>query len=184
MLSTDWVNSFREQGFAMIGAPFSLIEIATLRAHFAEAMRRRTLKLGDSQSPLRFVSHNDPITRGFHSRLVPLVSSIVCSQVKPSYTYFSAYVEGANLPRHCDRSQCEYTISLLVDCFPLVCDRSPWPLCLGLTGGDMEVHLGIGEAVLFQGTKISHWRPHLQDGHTSSSIFFHYVDQSFRGPLD
>ena len=35
--------------------------------------------------------------------------------MKPTYTYLSAYVKGADLPPHTDRPDCEYTVSFVID---------------------------------------------------------------------
>jgi len=35
---------------------------------------------------------------------------------------------------------------------------------------------GIGDALLFRGRYLSHWRDQLPEGYTSSSILFHFVD--------
>ena len=34
--------------------------------------------------------------------------------MKTTYTYISAYVKGADLPAHTDRSECEYTYSYII----------------------------------------------------------------------
>ena len=35
--------------------------------------------------------------------------------MRPTYTYLSAYVNGAELPPHTDRADCEYTVSFIID---------------------------------------------------------------------
>lgn len=77
-------------------------------------MNLNTWTLGDRQS-LRYKSHNEPISRFLHYELLPLIEHIVERRLKPTYTYLSIYVNGAELPEHTDRKECEYTVSLIID---------------------------------------------------------------------
>jgi hypothetical protein len=46
-----------------------------------------------------------------------------------------------------------------------------------MTGeGAISLTQGIGEALLFRGRYLTHWRDRLPEGYTSSSILFHYVN--------
>src|SRR5439155_112893 len=50
--------------------------------------------------------------------------------------------------------------------------------------GEVAVFQGIGDGLVYRGPEVPHWRDRLPDGHTSTSIFFHYVAADFAGPLD
>jgi hypothetical protein len=45
------------------------------------------------------------------------------------------------------------------------------------------VFQGIGDALLYRGCRLTHSRDSLLEGHTSTSIFFHYVRKDFAGSL-
>ena len=70
--------------------------------------------LGDRQSN-RYKAHNEPMSRFLHYEILPLIEKITGKHLKPTYTYLSAYVKGADLPGHTDREDCEYTVSFVVD---------------------------------------------------------------------
>ncbi len=171
-------------GFAVMGRPLHPFHLASLRARYRRLVRSNGLQLGDTQSPLRYVAHNEPVARFFHRQLAPVVSTIVGRTVTPSYVYLSAYQPGADLPRHTDREQCAYTLAMLVDCTPEPRSHSPWPLKLELPQESVAVYQAVGDALLYRGTELPHFRDPLPDGRSSTSLFFHYVDQSFEGPLD
>lgn len=82
--------------------------------YYRENIKSGIWPLGDRQSK-RYKGHNEPFSRFLHYELVPLISLIVGKPVKPTYTYLSAYVKGADLPPHTDREDCEYTVSFIID---------------------------------------------------------------------
>src|SRR5262249_44129453 len=101
-----------------------------------------------------------------------------------SYVYFASYFGGALLNRHIDRPQCEHSISLLLDYTPEPLGRSGWPLFLDAPRGRVRLDQAIGDAVVYCGRELPHFRRALPASHTSTSFFFHYVDASFAGSLD
>jgi hypothetical protein len=85
-----------------------------------------------------------------------------------------------------DRPQCEFSISLLIDYDPEPDGPCGWPLFLehqSLPGGIAAADLGLGDAVLYRGRQLVHYRDQLPDGHQSSSLFFHYVGEDFVGDV-
>jgi len=85
-----------------------------LRKYYQETIDKNVWVLGDRQSK-RYKAHNEPMSRFIHYECLPLIEKIVGKPMKPTYTYLSAYVNGAELPQHTDRPDCEYTVSFVVD---------------------------------------------------------------------
>jgi hypothetical protein len=161
--------------------PFHL---GALRRYYRYLIRSGRVQLGDGQSPRRFVVHNESVTRFFHWQLSTAVSAIVGEPVKPSYCYLASYQSGAMLPRHTDRPQCEFSVTMLVDCSPEPAVESPWPIHLQTSSGETTVYQAIGDGLVYRGRTLPHYRTAQPDGSTSTSVFFHYVPESFAGPLD
>ena len=175
---------FRVEGWAPIGNLIHPFHIGALRRRYRRLLRHGGMTLGDSGSPHRYVVHNESVARFFHYQIASAVSAVAGVPVKPSYVYVSSYRGGAELPAHTDRAQCEYTVSLLLDHTPEPMEQSPWPLYLVTASGPIAIWQGIGDGVLYRGRQLVHYRSRLPDTMTSASIFFHYVDREFRGPLD
>ena len=142
------------------------------------------MSLGDGQSALRYVVHNEVVARFLHQNLTPVVAAVAGVPVKPSYVYTANYLPGAVLPRHIDRAQCKYSISLCVDYLPEPVDATPWPLWLETATGTVAVYQELGDALFYRGCELPHFRTQLPPGHRSTSLFLHYVDAAFTGPLD
>ena len=160
--------------------PFHLGE---LRLHLRRLVRLGQMQDGDGQTPLRWVRHNDAALGIFHRGLTGLVSAIVGEPTKPSYVYAAVYHDGACLPRHIDRPQCAYTLSLCVDCIPEPYREVPWPIELEASGRRVSVYQGLGDGLLFKGAELAHGRPPLPEGFTVAAVFCHYVPTAFTGSL-
>ena len=59
----------------------------------------------------------------------------------------------------------------------------PWPIFLEIDGETKELLLQMGDTVLYQGTKIPHWRDELPTGYETTAVFFHFVNKKFQGSL-
>ena len=90
----------------------SVLEV--FQNYYKRTIKSGTWILGDRQSN-RYKAHNEPMSRFLHYECLPLIERIVGKSLKPTYTYLSAYVKGADLPQHTDRPDCEYTVSFVVD---------------------------------------------------------------------
>jgi len=175
---------FREKGYA---PPTSLIHpfhTAALRRYYRYLIRTRRIGLGDGQSSLRYVAYNDPVARFFHRQLAVTLSAVAGEPLKPSYVYMASYLSGAELKKHTDREQCEFSITLCLDFSPEPDLETPWPIRLDTPSGSVTVHQALGDGLAYRGTKLPHYRDVLGEGKTSTSIFFHYVAADFVGSLD
>jgi hypothetical protein len=100
--------------------------------------------------------------------LLPKIESAAGMKLLPTYTYFRVYKPGDILPKHTDRpGACEFSISL--------CLRKKgkiWPIFITNTA----VMLEEGDAVLYKGCEVTHWREPYTEGMKQAQVFLHYVD--------
>jgi len=189
--SSDWTTvatqaarMFRERNYCPLPSVIHPFNLAALRRYYRNAIRSGAIQLGDEQSSRRYVAHNEPIAKFFHRQIANVVSAIVGEPVKPSYVYLASYLEGAELKKHTDREQCEFSVTLCLDFSPEPELATSWPICLDTPAGTVKVYQALGDGLVYRGTKIPHYRSTLAVGHTSTSIFFHYVPADFAGSLD
>jgi hypothetical protein len=174
---------FQDKGYVPLPSLLHPFHVAALRRHYRTLIRRGSIRLGDAQSALRYVAHNEPVARFLHQQLTGMISSIAGEPLKPSYVYLASYLPGAELETHTDREQCEFSITLCLDFSPEPVLATPWPICLQTPTGTVEVHQALGDGLAYRGTQVPHFRRPLGPGQTSTSIFFHYVAFDFEGPL-
>lgn len=175
-------HQFRD-GYAAVGGLLHPYTLGAARLYFRRLIRQRRAHLGDGQSELRWVAHNEPVARFFHHQLTAIVAAVACVDIKPSYVYFSCYEGGASLEWHTDREQCDISLSMLLDYSPQPAALSPWPLLLETPRGRIAIHQRIGDALAYRGRDIPHARDRLRGSHASMHLFLHYVPSGFSGEL-
>jgi hypothetical protein len=177
-------EQFHTEGYAAVSGLLPPFHLGALRRYYRYHTRIGSFKLGDQQVERRQVKHNETLARFFHAQLAGAVSDLVGTVVKPSFVYVAAYESGAKLAKHLDRPQCQYSITLSIDATPEPDGASPWPIRLETPDGAVSFYQSLGDALLFQGTRLPHFRDELEDGCTSTSMLFFYVDDAFDGPLN
>lgn len=177
-------RNYREKKYATFPSLIHPFHVAALRRYYRCLIRKGLIQHPDPQCPQRLVAHNEPVARFFHNQLTNIVSAVAGEPVKPSYVYLASYQPGAELKKHTDREQCEFSISFCLDFSPEPGRETPWPLCLDTPQGKIKIHQALGDGLFYRGTRVPHYRDVLPEGMTSTSIFFHYVSASFTGPLD
>jgi hypothetical protein len=177
-------HQFREKGYAPLGNLIHPFNLAALRRYYRHAIRRGAIRLGDEQCPRRYGTHNESVARFFHLQIANPISAVMGEVIKPSYVYLASYLSGAELRKHTDRQQCEFSVTLCLDFSPEPELATSWPIRLDTPEGAVTVYQALGDGLVYRGTKVPHYRNVLSEGHTSTSIFFHYVPVDFSGPLD
>jgi len=175
---------FREKGYVPLCSLIHPFNLAALRRYYRHAIRRGSIRLGDEQSSRRYVAHNESVARYFHHQLARAIGAIAGEGIKPSYVYLASYLSGAELMKHTDRVQCEFSVTLCLDFSPEPELATSWPIRLNTGKGSVAVYQALGDGLVYSGTKVPHYRNALADGYTSTSIFFHYVTADFSGPLN
>jgi hypothetical protein len=175
---------FREKGYAPLGDLIHPFHIAALRRYYRYLIRTGSIRLGDGQSPRRYVAYNEPVARFFHHDIAARLSAVAGESLKPSYVYLASYLGGAELKKHTDREQCEFSVTLCLDFSPEPTLATPWPIRLDSPTGTVTIYQALGDGLAYRGTRLPHYRGLLGEGQTSTSIFFHYVAADFAGSLD
>lgn len=175
---------FRSKGYAPLGGLIHPFHIAALRRYYRYLIRSGAVQLGDGQSPLRYVAYNEPVLRFFHQQIATSLSAVAGEALKPSYVYLASYLSGADLKKHTDREQCEFSVTLCLDFSPEPVLATPWPIRLDTPAGTVTVYQALGDGLAYRGTQLPHYRDKLGQGQTSTSVFFHYVGADFSGSLD
>jgi len=86
----------------------------------------------------------------------------------PTYSFWRMYTKYADLKKHKDRPSCEISVTVQI-----CSDGTDWPIFIDGT----PVSLKNGEAVIYWGTDVAHWREEFE-GDYHAQAFLHYVDQA------
>jgi len=100
------------------------------------------------------------------------VESVIGRPLKETYAFWRVYHAGAQLEPHHDRESCEVTVSVTIACEH---PDQGWPFGLrDLRDKTTLIDLPPGDAIIFQGHEIEHWREELRGGR-HKQLFLHYV---------
>src|SRR5437879_2761536 len=148
---------FQERGYAPIGGLIHPFHLAALRRYYRYMIRCGKIHLGDGQSPRRYVAHNEGVARFFHHQIANTISAIVGQPVKPSYVYLASYLSGAELKKHTDREQCEFSVTLCLDFSPEPLKDTSWPILLDTPKGQITVSQALGDGLVYCGSSVQYF---------------------------
>ena len=120
--------------------------------------------------------------------LTPIMSKLVGRDLLPSYTYFRIYLKDDICRVHSDRPSSEYGLSMTLD----YSDGEVWDLQIGKERIDSlyplsddfgsmnhaSIGMGIGDAVLYQGSHYAHGRMRPNPNGWSAHLFLFFVDRN------
>ena len=173
-----------EHGYVIVEDLIHPFHVGALRRYYRNRTRRGLYSVGDEQVRRRFASHNEDVARFIHRQMTYALSDIAHVALKPSYAYFVSYLGGADLDKHYDREQCDYSITVCIDVTPEPNGESPWPIQLETSEGTAKIYQALGDALIYRGCSVAHWRERLPRGQTSTSLLLHYVDNTYQGSLN
>lgn len=102
----------------------------------------------------------------------PAIEALVDRDLEPAYAFWRIYARGAELRPHVDRNACEVSATL-----PIFSDPADgaWPIHVrDLDGADQGISLRAGQALVYQGCRIQHWREPFR-GERQYQLLLHYV---------
>lgn len=124
-------------------------------------------------SPSQYARYAEPIVEVILENSTSEISSLVGKSVVPTYSYSRIYVKGDELVRHTDRPSCEYSVTVHVATV-----GEPWPVWMQKEGGPpTKVVLYPGDAVVYKGCEIAHWRDPMVDCDINVQFMLHYVTE-------
>ena len=112
-------------------------------------------------------AYNPPRTHTAMYKYKFQIQDAVGKKLYGTYSYGRLYRKGNVLEKHTDREASEYGVSVVTG----MSGDHQWPLYIDGT----EVNLEIGDAVVYKGTELEHWREENKNGWYTISLFF-FVD--------
>ncbi len=163
---------FARQGFVIVSRFAPEPALARAREHLTARAAAGTVITDDEQVPGTPSVYGGVVLDGLMEELRPTVEHCTGLRLYPTYSYGRLYRHGDTLPKHRDRAACEISVSLNLSQEP----DEPWPLHMQFGQHDIAVTLKPGDALLYRGTELTHWREPYA-GTCMAQIFLHYVDQ-------
>lgn len=102
------------------------------------------------------------------------VESATGLQLDPSYSFTRVYQKGDELKPHVDREACEISVTCHI-----ATKGAPWPIYMKAPGKAPTVHyLEPGDACIYKGCEVTHWRDKAVDTDINVQVMLHYVNKN------
>jgi hypothetical protein len=109
--------------------------------------------------------YGTPLTDAILLKTTPAVSKEIGLPILPSYSFVRVYTKFSELKKHLDRESCEISATVHIGS-----DGTEWPIFIG----EEKLLLKPGDGVIYNGTKIPHWREEFL-GDWYVNVFLHWV---------
>ena len=169
-----WRGELRARGFVVLRDLFGGVFAAALRAYYRRLETEGYLMGGDRRTRGAPLLYDEPLLDFLAGQLAPVLSRVTGGRSRPTFTYLRVYDPGAILGRHRDQPFCRWTVDLVVGGVPAPARRTAWPLWIDGRRGPEPVRLGLGDAVLYRGDRVLHWRHPQRRGRTTMLASLHY----------
>ena len=133
--------------------------------------QQQTIK--DPQCPISEAVHGSPVFDKLLLDLLPSFEQASGKRLYPTYSYARLYLPGEELANHTDRPSCEISATLT-----LGFEGDVWPIFMGNQDKSVKnkIKMKAGDAVMYRGCEVNHWRNKYKNGKWQAQVFLHYVD--------
>jgi hypothetical protein len=169
-----WRRALRTSGYAVLRDLFPPLFITAVRTYYRRLEREGSLLDGDTRRRGRPLVHDEPLLVFLGTQLAAVVRQVTRERVRSTFSFLRVYGGGAVLARHRDRPACRWNVDLVVGGDPPPGRGTAWPLRIAARSGCRAVRLGLGDAVLYRGTHLVHWRSAQPAGRSTALACFHY----------
>jgi hypothetical protein len=126
---------------------------------------------GDESSP--YIMYSDSLIEVVLKNSIEHIEEIVGYPVYPTYSYARIYLKGDELKAHVDRPACEISVTVHVATV-----GEAWPIWMHPPGGEpVSYTLEPGDAVIYKGCEVRHWREKAINTDINVQFMLHYVKQ-------
>jgi len=126
---------------------------------------------GTTDATALFV-YADPLVEVLLSATLHAVEEATGLTLLPTYSYARVYQAGEQLPKHVDRAACEISVTINIASIGGIS-----PLLVQYKDGQpRELLLNPGDALVYKGCEVEHWRESFSLGQTTVQMMLHYVD--------
>ena len=172
----DTVLEFKEKGYVHLKDFLHKDSCKELTRELKKLVdQKKTVK--DEQCPKSEAIHGTVTFDKLLEDLTPHFELASGLKLFPTYSYARLYnSQDEELKLHRDRPACEISATLTLDF-----EGDVWPIYMGANedkSNATEVKMNIGDAVLYRGCDIYHWREPYKEGKWQAQVFLHYVDQN------
>jgi len=141
---------------------------------FQKHIKNGDVQVGDEQCPLSYSMGHSALFDSLLEQLTPSMETATGKKLHPTYAYARWYAPGDELKIHRDRPSCEISATI-----NLGFKGNQWPIYMGYDENKQncqKIDMQVGDAVIYKGEELYHWREKYTEGEWQAQVFVHYVD--------
>jgi len=172
----ETVKQFKDNGYVLLKEFLHKDSCKELSKELKRLVdEKKTVK--DEQCPKSEAIHGTVTFDKLLEDLTPHFEMASGLKLFPTYSYARLYnSQDEELKVHRDRPACEISATLTLDF-----EGDVWPIYMGNNedkSNATEIKMEAGDAVMYRGCDIYHWREAYKEGKWQAQVFLHYVDQN------
>ena len=168
------MTDFNKTGYVIVKEFLDPVAVSTVSRYMEYKLKRKDFNAGVEEEISTYSSYADPLTETILYNAKSDIENICQLELEPTYSYTRIYMKGDQLKKHVDRPSCEISVTVNV-----AIDGKPWSIwCQNPGDAPVECILHPGDAVVYKGCIVEHWREPLEHANFNAQFMLHYVDKN------
>lgn len=164
------MNNFEFYGYDELPGILTPEECVSLERNMEDVFYDLPVEIDGGRGLVKMIYRPDPAKFVFE-RVHYFLERYLNTKLHPTYWFCTQYYHKSFMVAHTDREACEVSVSLNI------AQTNPWKLRVkDRTGKRHALETPPGDAVLYAGTDVEHWRTPYK-GRRYTQLFLHYVKQ-------
>ena len=170
------MTEFQQKGYVLVKNFLDPDSVKTISRYLEYALKRYPENnQGGARGDASAISwYADPLIETVLQNSNEEMEKITGMKLFPSYSFTRVYQKGEELKPHVDRPACEISVT----CHIATVGKQ-WPIWMQAPGEQpSEYVLEPGDACVYKGCEIKHWRQPATETDINVQMMLHYVDQN------
>lgn len=173
------MTEFKTNSYVLVKGFLDPQSVATISQYLENSINRYPENNQGGDKDNRDVSskiswYADPLMEVVLKNSLQDVEATTGLELHPSYSFTRVYQKGDELKPHIDRPACEISVTCHI-----ATKGKPWPIYMKAPGKEPTVHyLEPGDACIYKGCEVTHWRDKAVDTDINVQVMLHYVDKN------
>ena len=170
------MTEFQTKGYVLVKGFYNPQELDTISRYLENSLKRYPENnQPEAHDPSSKISwYADPLIEVVLRNSVSEVEVATGLELDPTYSFTRVYQKGDELKPHVDRPACEISVTSHIATV-----GKPWPIYMKAPGKEPTVHyLEPGDACIYKGCEVTHWRDKAVDTDFNVQVMLHYVDKN------
>lgn len=166
---------FDMMGYTRIDGFLDESTVSIISYYMENKIRRGEWTAGSHGDPISCYSYYaDPLIEVLLLKCKDVVGQATGKELLPTYSYSKIYQPGEQLKKHVDRKSCEISVTVNI-----ATKGEISPFYVKYKDNKITEHkLNPGDAIVYKGCEVDHWREPLKEGQINVQFMLHYVDKN------